>query len=403
MYISKPVLSEAEGDAASANGAAPLRQAQGAYLTSWQQVNAPTSDDMPLEWMDLSAKPEAERAATIEEISARLQASLNLSEGPLLRAAYFVAGGSCPDRLLLVIHHLAADGVSWRILLEDLQAAYQSQNLPPKTTSFRDWARRLAEYAQPPQVGGELDYWLAAGEGVGRIPVEVGLGGNTEASAQSLTVTLTIEETQSLLKDVPQAYHTEINDALLAALAKALTRWAGRAVLIDLEGHGREDIAPDVDVSRTVGWFTTLYPVRLDRPDDDPGEALKSVKEQLRRIPQRGLGYGLLRYLGDESTREQLQALPPAEVSFNYLGQIDQALSGEALFDLAREGRGPERSLRGERAHLIDINGGIVGGRLQMEWTYSVAFHRRATIERVAEAFIAALRAIIAHCQSPDA
>jgi non-ribosomal peptide synthase protein (TIGR01720 family) len=305
--------------------------------------------------------------------------------------------------LLLVIHHLAVDGVSWRILLEDLQAAYQGRSLPPKTTSFRDWAGRLTEYAQSSQVRDQLGYWLAvAAGGPGRLPIDFPGGGNTEDSAQCVTVALTTEETRALLHDVPAAYHTEINDALLAALAKALTRWARRAVVIDLEGHGREDIAPEVDVSRTVGWFTTLYPVRLDKPDDDPGEALKSVKEASRRIPQRGLGYGLLRYLGDELTRGQLQTLSRPDVSFNYLGQIDPALGDESLFDLAREGRGPERSLRGERAHLIDINGGIGGGCLQMEWTYSANFHRRATIERVAEAFIAALRAIIAHCQSPD-
>jgi amino acid adenylation domain-containing protein/non-ribosomal peptide synthase protein (TIGR01720 family) len=388
----------------SKDAALSSASAQGAYLTSWRQFNAPTSDDVPLEWVDISGKPEAERTAIVEEISARLQASLNLSEGPLLRAVYFVLGGGCPDRLLLVTHHLAVDGVSWRILLEDLQAAYQGRSLPPKTTSFRDWARRLAEHAQSSLARDELDYWLTVATGdPGRLPVDFPGGGNTEDSAQSVIVALTTEETQALLRDVPAAYHTEINDALLAALAKALTRRAGRAVLIDLEGHGREDIAPDVDVSRTVGWFTTLYPVRLDKPDDDPGEALKLVKEQLRRIPGRGLGYGLLRYLGDEPAREQLRALPRAEVSFNYLGQIDQVLGDEALFDLAREGRGPERSLRGERAHLIDINGGIVGGCLQMEWTYSANFHRRATIERLAEAFIAALQGLIAHCQSPDA
>jgi amino acid adenylation domain-containing protein/non-ribosomal peptide synthase protein (TIGR01720 family) len=388
-------------DAANADGVAPLRQAQGAYLTSWQQVNAPASDDMPLEWVDVSAKPEAERAVIVEEISARLQASLNLSEGPLLRAAYFVLGGGCPDRLLLVIHHLAVDGVSWRILLEDLQAVYQGRSLPPKTTSFREWARRLNERALSPLVRDELGFWLAAANGAGRLPVDFPGGENTEASVQSVSAALTAEETRALLKDVPQAYHTEINDALLTALGQALTRWAGaRAVLVELEGHGREEIAPDIDLSRTVGWFTAVYPVKLERQEGNPGEALKTVKEQLRRIPGRGLGYGLLRYLGGESTRQQLRALPQAEATFNYLGQMDGAASE---FSPAPESRGAEHSPDCRRSHLIDITAVIAGGCLRLEWTYSANLHRQAAIQTAAEMFVAELRKLIAHCQSPEA
>ncbi|MEK7784670.1 MAG: condensation domain-containing protein, partial [Chloroflexota bacterium] len=177
--------------------------------------------------------------------------------------------------------------------------------------------------------------------------------------------------------------------------------WAGaRAVLIELEGHGREEITPDIDVSRTVGWFTTVYPVKLERQEGNPGEALKTVKEQLRRIPRRGLGYGLLRYLGGESTREQLRTLPQAEATFNYLGQMDGAASE---FSPALESRGPEHSPHCRRSHLIDITGNIAGGCLRLEWTYSANLHRQATIQTAAETFAAELRKLIAHCQSPEA
>jgi len=193
---------------------------------------------------------------------------------------------------------------------------------------------------------------------------------------------------------------------LLTALVQAVARWTGsRSVLVDLEGHGREDLFDDVDVSRTVGWFTALFPVRLDLEDAyGPGEALKTIKEQLRHIPHRGIGYGLLRYLSeDKEITRQLEALPQAEVSFNYLGQLDQAVPEGSPFGPARESSGPAHSLRGRRSHLLEVNGGIAGGKLQLEWTYSENLHRRATIEGLAQSFMEALRTLIAHCQSPEA
>ncbi len=381
--------------------------------SGWEQVNAGIGDEVPFNWVDLSKLSEVEQEPAVETHAMALQASLDLTAGPLLRVAYFNLGTERPDRLLMVVHHLAIDGVSWRILMEDFQTIYgqlnreQTVQLPPKTTSFQYWARRLQEYAQSEAVRAELSCWLViAQNGVTRLPVDYPAGANTEASARSVRVSLTPEETAALLQEVPTAYGTEINDALLTALAQAAALWTGsRALLVDLEGHGREDILDDVDLSRTVGWFTTIYPVSLDLEDaDGPGEALKTVKEQLRRVPQRGIGYGLLRYLSeDEKAIKSLQALSQAEVSFNYLGQFDQALSETGPFRLARESRGPERNLRGRRSHLLGINGSITGGQLQLDWTYGENLHRRATIEALAQSFMEALRALIAHCQSPKA
>ncbi|MGH2609677.1 MAG: condensation domain-containing protein, partial [Tepidiformaceae bacterium] len=163
-----------------------------------------------------------------------------------------------------------------------------------------------------------------------------------------------------------------------------------------LEGHGREPLFDEVDLTRTVGWFTTIFPVRLELETEDPGEALKSVKEQLRRIPNRGLTYGVLRYLSsDLHVIEQLSALPDADVGFNYLGQY---AATHAL-----ESSGPERSPRSRRRHLLEINGAIYGGRLRVRWGYSEHHHRGATIERVAGDFMGCLRSLIAHCRSPKA
>jgi len=335
------------------------------------------------------APPEAAVPVSYSRAFDEAQASLDLVNGPILRVVY----SGDPARLLIVVHHLAIDAVSWRILLEDFQRAYQGLPLPPKTTSFREWALRLREHAE--SVVGEVSYWSGLWHGVAVNPVTT-----TEASSRSIAVSLGEQETEALLKQVPPVYRTEINDALLAALAQALREWlGGDAVVVDLEGHGREPFADDIDVSRTVGWFTTLYPVRLDlKGVCGPGEALKAVKEQLRAIPGRGLGYGLLRYTG------RLAGLPHPGIGFNYLGQFDQALGSlPEGFRPAREPRGRERSPRNRRSHWLDITGSILGGRLGFEWTYGEDVVDRPAIERVAGRFLDALREIIAHCQSPDA
>jgi amino acid adenylation domain-containing protein/non-ribosomal peptide synthase protein (TIGR01720 family) len=379
----------------------------------WLQTIAGSEASATFSVIGLSGLSEAERLSTLETKAAELQASLSLSEGPLLRVVYFDLGNQEAGRLLIIIHHLAVDGVSWRILLEDLQTAYQQISrggalaLPPKTTSFKHWAERLSEYARSEAVMAEEAYWLDETRAKAtRLPVDYPSGANTEASASSVSVSLDIEETRALLQEAPEAYHTQINDLLLTALGQSLAEWTGaRALLVDMEGHGREDIFDNVDLSRTVGWFTTIYPALLRvEKSFNQGELLKSVKEQLRAIPQRGLGYGLLRYLsGAEEIVEALRGLPQAEVSFNYLGQLDQALPADSLLAPARESSGPVHSPRGRRKHLLDVRGSVVRGQLQMVWTYSENVHRHATIERLARSYIEALQALIAHCQSPEA
>jgi len=383
--------------------------------SGWQQVNALPDEAVSCTRVDLSGLSEAEQRPAIEATAAELQASLNLSEGPLVRVALFDLGANHPSRLLFVIHHLVVDGVSWRILLEDLQAGYQQLSrglaikLPPKTTSFQDWAKRLSEYAQSTLLEQELEYWLAQSRfEVAPLPMDYpqGKDANTAASASNVAVSLSSAETRALLQEVPQAYNTQINDVLLTALAQVFSQWFGtRYLLVDLEGHGREEIHPGVDLSRTVGWFTTVFPVLLElRQSDPPGSALKSVKEQLRRIPNRGIGYGLLRYLKEDAAiTEKLRSLPQAEVSFNYLGQFDRVLSPDSMFQIAKESSGPEHSRLGSRRHLLEVNALVAGGQLQLDWTYSSNLHQQTTIESLAQAFLTALRSLIAHCQSPEA
>jgi len=381
--------------------------------TGWRQFNAPPDDTTPFEWIDLSELSEGDQRAAIEMHARRVQESLNLSVGPLVRVAFFHLGPGDPLRLLIVIHHLVVDGVSWRVLLEDLQTVWEqlrggeAVQLPAKTTSFQYWSERLVALAQSEELPEEMKYWLALPWDEHRsLPLDFQDGRNTEASASTISVRLSVEETRALLQEVPAAYHTEINDALLTALVLSFRRWVDSpALLIDLEGHGREDLFDDVDLSRTVGWFTSIFPVFLKLDEErDVGEALTSVKEQLRSIPRRGLGYGLLRYLSsDTATTRALGALPLSEVNFNYLGQFDQVFPASSPFKMAAENTGPERDPQGGRSHLLEITGLIAGEQLRMNWTFSENIHRRETIEELAQVFLSELQALIVHCQSSEA
>ncbi|MEA5516374.1 non-ribosomal peptide synthetase [Nodularia sp. UHCC 0506] len=370
--------------------------------STWQQVNANLNEVVPFTVVDLSGVLETEQGAAIAATANKLQTSLNLSSGSLMQVAFFNLGDTQPSRLLIIIHHLAVDGVSWRILLSDLQTAYQqiSQGkaikLPPKTTSFKHWAEKLQEYAHSTALQQELEYWLAiAPEQFAQIPVDFPEEDNTVAQSHTITVALSQEETQVLLQKVPKIYQTQINDVLLTALVQAFKPWTNARLLVDLEGHGREEIFEDVDLLRTVGWFTTIFPVFLDvSKTNGVEEAVTAVKEQLRQIPNRGIGYGVLRYLKSESRLHQIQA----NVRFNYLGQTDQVFES-SMFAPASESTEPGRSLKGNRSYLLDINGIVAQGQLQLNWTYSQAIHRRATIESLSEGFMQALREIIAHCQ----
>ncbi|MNW26219.1 Linear gramicidin synthase subunit D [compost metagenome] len=389
--------------------------------TGWEQTNGDLPEQLPFEVLDLSDLQPEEQQVAIESAAAEIQAGFKITEGVLLRAVYMNLGLERYGRLLLVIHHLGVDGVSWRILIEDLHAAAgqllegKAVQLPEKTTAFRDWAGKLSEYAASDVLRNEADYWLAqAGKRTGQLPSDFRQGPNTIESSRDHVTFLTPTETRVLLQDVPLAYRTQINDVLLTALLRAMTRWTGQQrLLLHLEGHGREDMFEEVDLSRTVGWFTSMFPVVLELPEkEDAGSALKSVKEQLRRLPNRGIGYGLLRYLASPETAQELERIGAAivgtnepQISFNYLGQFDQSLGGggeDDLFRPAGESTGPEQDPRELRAHDLDVTGLVAGGVLRLTWTYSEHLHRQETVEQVSELFLEELRALIEHCSRPE-
>ncbi len=376
----------------------------------WRQSSLAEESHSVFHRVDLSRVPGAQQAAEIEAECRRWQASLHLSEGPLLRAVWFDLGRERGARLLLVIHHLAVDGVSWRILLEDLHTACrqlaqgQAVSLPPKTTAFRHWAERLHRLAQSEVLREEMAYWLDAVADFPPLPVDCPDGARNERCTAVVITTLGAKETQSLLRKAPMAYRTGTNTLLLAALAQALGGWSrNEAVLIDVEGHGREDLFEDLDLSRTVGWFTSVFPVGVRLPTGNtPGGAVKAVKEQLRRTPRQGIGYGLLRYLAAGGFAQPLAERPAAQVLFNYLGQLDPALNG-APWILARESAGPCRNGEGTRTYELEITAHVADGQLHLEWRYSAGRYREATVTELAGRHLEALRALIAHSLSPEA
>jgi amino acid adenylation domain-containing protein/non-ribosomal peptide synthase protein (TIGR01720 family) len=354
---------------------------------------------------DLLWVREAETSTDIATLCNQAQRSLDLNLGPLLRAlAINSADGSW--RLLLVIHHLAVDGVSWRILLADLRTAYgqlqagEAVALPPKTTSCKEWATRLACRARSPALRAQLDYWLDIARTPAGLPSDFPDGPNIVAHLLHATLRLDRAWTQRLLQEAPAAYRTHVNDLLLTALGRALCNWTGsERIRIDLEGHGREDIFDDLDLSRTVGWFTSLYPVSLE-PQGDLGMALGRVKEALRRVPDRGLGFGVLKYLGDDADQQALDSIEPSQVVFNYLGQFDQSFDATSAWQPASESVGRSQGEGAPLPHDLSVSGKVLDGALILSVGYSGERYRASTVKALIDAIRVELERVIEHCTS---
>ena len=346
---------------------------------------------------NLSTLPFTKQEDAMTTEAGKLAASLDLENGPILHVALFQRGSAQPVRLFVTVHHLAIDGVSWRPLLEDLETAYnqirsnQPVALPPKSSSFKQWSEKLVDWAKT--AVSTTPHWQT--DSSSSIPFNAN-GANNVSNTHTVSVKLNADETRALLQDVPNAYNTNINDALLTAAALAL----GEARLsLTLEGHGREDeVVGNVDSSRTVGWFTTHAPVHLDTSNSDPGAAIKSVKEQLRQLPHKGLSYGARRYLTKNSP---LAPHDSPQILFNYLGQFERSLPPSELFKLVRPLQA-DISPRNQRTHTLDINAVVMADQLHIDWTFSPQRITIADVQTLANRFISELRGVIDHCTSVE-
>ena len=315
------------------------------------------------------------------------RARLSPAGGRMVQAVYFDAGPDRPGRVLVVVHHLVVDGVSWRILLPDLEAAWEAAaagrtpDLQPVHTSFRHWSQQLTQHAT--QRHTELPLWQDIlnhpDPQLGHRPLDPRT--DTWASAEHRSFTLSGDQTARLLTDLPAAFRCNVEEVLLTALAMAVGTWRqgdedsdGPGLLVEVERHGREEVVGSVDVSRTVGWFTAAFPVHLypggaltgGEADGSTGEsALKRVKEQLRAVPDNGIGYGLLRYVNSESAQELSGGTDP-QVLFNYLGRVSAVNEGETrdaeswmLLPAERVGEGADQEM--PMAHALVVNAVVQG------------------------------------------
>ncbi|MGV9408106.1 condensation domain-containing protein, partial [Streptomyces sp. NPDC003667] len=382
----------------------------------WRQFNPPPAGghDVLVRY-DLTGMPAEDADAAMAKAADELHASFDLAQGPQLRAALFTGGPDRPVFLLLVVHHLVVDAVSWRILRDDLETAYRQAvqggpvTLGERGTSFREWSRRLAAHVAEGGLDHELPHWEQA---VGTGPAVVDPDPDpAPAAGPAATVDVELDEddTAALLRAAPTAYRTRVNDVLLAALALALARWTGHdRVRVDLEGHGREDLLDGVDLSRTVGWFTTVYPVALQVPDPGaPGadrdwrSLVKSVRRQLRAVPGNGIGYGALRTFGAPGVRGRLGSHAHSQVVFNYLGQWDaRPETAEGGLIRAEHGSfGQDHDPRDPGSHPVEVVGAVQHGRLAFTWHHRPGVHDTATVRRVAEEFAEALRHLARHAR----
>src|SRR2546421_10704551 len=377
----------------------------------WQASYVPTYEPVPFSLVDLRELPEEEQVSRLRDLCSQEQARLHLQSGPLARAVLFRLTGEQPWRLLLLSHHLVIDTVSWRILLEDLSEAYEclQQGLPLQpqaaSSSFQQWAQRLQDYVHSQAMQQEADFWLRHPLPAAPDPLVEPAGANTEDGVQSIEQHRGLEETRALLREVPQRTRASVEEVLLTALALACSDCFGiPALAIALEEHGRKALFADVDLSRTVGWFTSLFPLVLEvGSQPEPLEALRTTRSRLRRLPQRGIGYGLLRYLHpDVEIRQRLQEQGQPAVSFNYLGQFDQVLGGEALFAPAPEDTGWHHAPENQRAHQLDVVALIVGEQLQLSLQYSGQQHSAESMQQLAEAYVARLQQLIAQASQAE-
>ena len=343
--------------------------------------------------------------ASITAAASIHQQSLDTAKGELIRIVLMqTPAQALSNRLLIVVHHLATDGVSWRILLDDLELLLNGLKstapvtLGAKTSSYRQWYEALVEYSGRRRLLLQLSYWVRPANYNYVLPVDNAYTGAVKVQdTLSYTLCLNAAQTSLLLQQVPQVYHTEINDILLAALAKTLSDWSGNPnVCIGMEGHGREDIQPGIDTSRTIGWFTSLYPLYLSVPAvTGEGDLIKSIKEQLRQLPDKGLGYGVLRYINKEAA---LQGTEPWEIVFNYLGQLDNVVRESKWLSGSGESQGAGRSEEHLVQEKLSVNSFVRAGELVLTWSYSSKHYEEASIKKLSAAYLSDLEKLITHC-----
>ncbi|MDP4143547.1 MAG: amino acid adenylation domain-containing protein [Bacillota bacterium] len=341
---------------------------------------------------------------SIEEAANKLHGEIRLDKGPLVKLGLFrtIEG----DHLLIIIHHLVIDGVSWRIILEDFATGYkqllnnQSISFPEKTDSFKHWAKQLKEYSNTEKALQEINYWKS----VNKASVNVLKKDNlvTDRKFKDVRIKELIiakEETTNLLKNVHRAYGTQTNEILLSILGLALKEWNGfERVLINLEGHGREEIIENVNIKRTVGWFTSFYPVDLDMNEAKPLEKyISGIKDSLRKVPNKGIGYGVLKYMSELEYEDKISFQFKPEINFNYLGQFGEEVSTD-IFTLSDAPIGNCVDIEDKTQYALNIICKVIDKQLAVSFRYDCTEFNDSNITKLKEIFYEKLKEVIVHC-----
>lgn len=364
-----PLLQQALHDVVAQHPTLRLR------LEGDQTRIAPDETGTLLDVLDLSVARRPDLDLLLNGISGRTRP--DAASGPALGAVLSLHGPASPAQLTLAAHRLSVDGVSWNVLVEDLATAYEQReqhrplHLPAPTTPFATWAKRLGEYAHSARATEQLPYWCARGP---HLPLAHDLAGgaNTPDSVRQISLTLPMEQPPPRLRD-----------ALLAALLMATTHFTGgEGLLVELEGHGRNDLFADLDLTRTVGWFTALHPLQLTRPAAGT-DLIEHTTATLRAVPDGGIGYGALRYLGPPSASRQLDALPHPQIRFNYTGRMSGGPAA-GRFTPTPAPRTPARPVGGTRSCELEIDASLDAGALTVLWAYSDRLHRESTVRDLA-------------------
>lgn len=353
-----------------------------------------------LDVIDLSMYTELEQNTVLKETGEKQKSGFDIGKDLLIKACLFDLGQR-GKRLLLTAHHLVVDGVSWRILLEDMNMLYRKIVKDEKvaslkrTHSYQRWAEGLNGMAK--RAKGEVEYWRDVVSSEFEFPTDHGFNETHGTNMQTVICVLDSETTQKLFKEANFAYGTDTNDLLISSLYMAIRHITGKnEIVIETEGHGREDIGEDIDISRTVGWFTSIYPVKLVSAGNDIPEVIKSVKEQMRRIPRKGINFGVLKYLSkciaDNGKRH---------IRFNYLGDFG-TLSGNGLFDIAREDCGSDWDKSNRITALMEINTVVRHKEMEILLTYNGNEFTESTVKDFLDCYTSCIRKVAAHCTSRE-
>ncbi|MCB0747244.1 MAG: amino acid adenylation domain-containing protein, partial [Ignavibacteriae bacterium] len=371
----------------------------------WTQYFSENIEDLPISFIDLSEVKKKDLKKSIEKEVESIQSSFDIRKAPLFKIAYFNFGENKNPHLFFVFHHLVLDGVSWRILINDIFMLFKQYinneqlNLSKKTTSYKKWSEELINLSKDYKIDYNNDYWNSLINFKGNnLPIDFRNGNNTYGSTEDITLSLNQEETKKLLKEIPLVYNVNVNEILLFVLLKVISAWSkSNQHIVELEGHGREDVIENIDLSKTVGWFTTVYPVVLEYKNSDLYSQLNSISRSLSKIPNKGFDFSLLRYLSDKGEiLNKIKNITHPQINFNYLGQFDQNVFDDNLpFRMSDYPAGIEQDPTEIKPSLLYVVSVINGGELHVRWLFSKNLHKAGTIKKLAKKYIKELKEII--------